>query len=348
MTTILLSPVLPLNLRTDPNLAVPRIQRPTMLTIWDLPQPIRFRIYQHVLTSSLDPPSSLLELHTADSDNKVQRIHRHGADVAEFAVEKCIRYPITIHLPFAGLLRSSSRVRREVKEIARMLQTKRVAYRLDLVIENELTMLPSWLRCPVTSMDVSRLDIDVRLLGFVDEAGPDFPLDGSQQHGRDRCRTLAFAILALIARFIDRGPRFEHVRHGEIKVQSLTLNFHSRLEEAKPHRLRLGRSNSVEEERGLMDHLCMTQLHEHHRHDSAVEADRPRPSRSDPSEVVEARDLLRTVDLVLRPLCRQEQYTLERRLKHFSTSHLGFLRRNVRRICLSLDGIPERAMTVES
>jgi hypothetical protein len=199
-------------------------------------------------------------------------------------------------------------------------------------------------------MEIGRLDIDIRLLGFVDDVPPMFPLDRLQQHGRDRCRTLAFAVVALVARFIERGPRFEHLRQGEIKIQSLMLNFRSRREDLEPHQSQLERSNSIEEERGLMEHLTLSNLYGHDKHEntSTNSAQSHTSPTRNPNEVVDARDLLRTVDLVLRPLCRKEQWTLERRQKHFSTAHLAFLRRNVRKIYFSVDGRLEKAMMVES
>ena len=104
-----------------------------------------------------------------------------------------------------------------------------------------------------------------------------------------------------------------------------------------------------------MDHLNLSELHAKAEHGS-ISSEGSNWSESDgfsqhdheSEEVVEAKDLLRTVDLVLRPLCRQEKYTLERRLRHFSNGHLGSLRRNVRKIHLTLDGNPEKAMMVEA
>jgi hypothetical protein len=199
-------------------------------------------------------------------------------------------------------------------------------------------------------MEIGRLDIDIRLLGFADEIPPTITLDGLQQNGRDRCRTLAFAVVALVARFIERGPRFEHLRQGEIKIQSLMLNFKSRRENLEPHQMQLERSNSIDEECGLMDHLALSDLHEHDEHHSARKDSVQGQTTQvrDPNEVVDAKDLLRTVDLVLRPLCWKVEYMIERRLKHFSMAHLGFRRRNIRKIYLSLDGRPEKAMMVES
>ena len=325
-----------------------------MLTLLDLPPPIRARIFERALQASLEPAQSIQELHEGDAARKIQRINRHGHDPAEIAIERCIRYPFSVHLPFEGLLRSSAWVRHEIKDVMKVFKTRRIAYNLDLVVENEVTILPAWLKCPVRSMEISRLDIDVRLLGSAEDAAALMTLAGLQQHARDRCRTLAFAIVALIARFIERGPRFEHLRQaGEIKVQTIMINFHSRKDNFMPDQKRMGRKSSVEEELGLMDHLKLSELHAKAEHGSTSSegsnwSDSDGHSQHDAEEVVEAKDLLRTVDLVLRPLCRQEKYTLERRLKHFSNAHLGTLRRNVRKIYLSLDGSPEKAMMVES
>jgi hypothetical protein len=236
------------------------------------------------------------------------------------------------------------------------LKTKRLVYKLDLVVENEVTILPSWLSCPARSMELARLDIDVRLLGSVADA--EKTLAGLQQHARDRCRTLAFATVALIARFIERGPRFEHLRHasGEIKVQTIMLNFHSKDEPTSSAPVgQRERADSLEEERGLMDHLNLSDYHteaEHNINSSSSTGSLSTDgsdarSQHDLEDVVEAKDLLRTVDLVLRPLCRDEAWTLARRQKHFSMAHLGLVRRNVRKICFALDGTPEKAMMVE-
>jgi hypothetical protein len=101
-----------------------------------------------------------------------------------------------------------------------------------------------------------------------------------------------------------------------------------------------------------MEHLNLADLHakEEHIHHPVTNGDAVSEAGtgwSDSGELVEAKDLLRTVDLVLRPLCRQEKYTLQRRLRHFSNGHLAFLRRNVRKIYLMLDGVMEKAMMVE-
>lgn len=325
-----------------------------MLTLLNLPPLVRTKIWQDILTSSLDPTRSLEELHDQERQRKIQRIHRHGHHTAEIAIERCIQYPFSVYLPFAGLLKTSSGIRSDVKDAMAHLKTKRLVYKLDLVVENEVTILPSWLSCPARSMELARLDIDVRLLGSISDA--ENTLAGLQQHARDRCRTLAFAIVALIARFIERGPRFEHLRHssGEIKIQTIMLNFHAKAEHAFSGPVgRQERADSLEEERGLMDHLNLSEFHNESEHGTISStgsnaSDSDSHSHRDLEEVVEGKDLLRTVDLVLRPLCRHETWMLGKRQKHFSMAHLALIRRNVRKICFTLDGMPEKAMMVEN
>lgn len=318
-----------------------------MTSFLSLPPQVRIRIYNHVLALDLDPSPSVDDLYSHEANQRIQRVFRHGSSADEIAIERIIRYPFSIYLPFAGLLRSNRTVRQEFRDALQNEKRRRTNYKLDLAIDGELFVLPTWLRCPVRSMEIHKLEIDVRLLGFAKEDVLD-DFGGLQQHGRDRCRTLAFAIVALVARFVERGPRWEHLRQGEIKVNSLILNFRSRWEDLEPHLHALGRANSIEEERGLMEHLNLSSTpHTHDQHDTTVRSGKADSViERDPSEVVDANDLLRTVDLVLRPLCREERFALVKRKSHFSAGHLAFLRRNVRKIHLMVDGRLEKSFSV--
>lgn len=199
--------------------------------------------------------------------------------------------------------------------------------------------------------------------------------------GRERCRTLAFAVVAVIARFIERGARWGHVR-GEVGVETLVLNFS---DVGMP--LALGReerevflestpSTPEEKERDrfleLTPQTPTTPMPPTPPDDCACcdywdtnslvgEADeaitfalgdgdvrrRTRPvTAEEEDESIQAPELLRMVDLVLKPLCREEKYMLHRRKHHFSAVHLSLIRRNVRRVVIELEGRLKRRMKV--
>lgn len=183
--------------------------------------------------------------------------------------------------------------------------------------------------------------------------------------GRERCRTLAFAVVAVIARFIERGARWGHVR-GEVSIEILVLNFVD---------VRQDSGSKSKEERFLEltpptptiptpptppeGCACACAAEDYWDINTLVgEADeaitftlgdsarRTRPVSVDEDESIQAPELLRMVDLVLKPLCREEKYMLHRRKHHFSAVHLSLIRRNVRRVVVELEGNLKRRMKV--
>jgi hypothetical protein len=210
-----------------------------------------------------------------------------------------------------------------MKEAMEYLTSRKIDCGLDIVVECENWLYPTWMICPARSPTVRRLDVDVRLLGCAKLSG-----DDACQHlaGRNRCRTLAFAIVAILARFVERGSRFEHAR-GELEVHTMVLNFNSKQGVGKY--LELTPALSIESgEDWDTDTLV----------DGDGDVVEVGGTPSDPADETDGSELLRMVNLVLKPLCREEKYLLVQRRSHFSARHLALIRRNVRRIFLELDG----------
>lgn len=184
-----------------------------MPTFLDLPVQIRSLVYIGLLNSSFEPAKSLQEFHSHDP---YQRMCRHGSSLAEIHLERQIRYPSRIHLPFAGVLRVNRQLRREMKDAIQSFTARKIDCKLDILVECENRLYPTWLSCPARSPIVRRLEIDVRLLGC---AGADALRSLGDEHnhlrGRNRCRSLAFAIVAVFARFVERGSKFEHAKGGD-------------------------------------------------------------------------------------------------------------------------------------
>lgn len=346
----------------------------------DLPPHIRARIYTHLICHTpLDPAPTLQSFHESDP---YQRLFRHSASIAETKIERLIHYPSRIHLSFEGLLRTNRTVRAEVKKVLKGLRKEDVTCKLDLIIERGRDggggVWPSWLICPARNPLVHRLEVDVRVFGDEFEihgtgsgrGGPVIlrevehgALRFEHAHvGRERCRTLAFAVVAVIARFIERGARWGHVR-GETEVETLVLNFIdvgiSKEEEERERFLELMPPTPTVMTPPASPAECPTcATGDYWDMDTLVgetdEAmtfalgDRRRSRRvsTDEDESIQARELLRMVDLVLKPLCREEKYMLHRRKHHFSAVHLSLIRRNVRRIVIELEGRLKRRMKV--
>jgi hypothetical protein len=309
-----------------------------MASFLELPQPIRFQILRTLLSSEHSHHASLKDFHTHD---RYQRICRHGNTLAEEHIERQIQYPSRIHLPFEGVLRVNRQLRSEMKEIIKEQTSKKVNCRLDIVVECENKLYPTWIKCPARSPHVQRLDVDVRLLGCADSMHTNLDECRHLQE-RGRCRDLAFAIVAILARFVERGSRFAHAK-GEIDVHTIVLHFKSRM--AGNKFLELTPIVSIESEGENWETDTLVDV------GADMDTDLIDPDTlsggQEYGDMVDGTDLLRTVDLVLKPLLRDPQYLLARRRNHFSSTHLALIRRNVRRILLHLDGKLEKRIYVK-
>lgn len=345
----------------------------------DFPPHLRTRIYTYLICHTpLDSAPTLQQFHENDP---YQRLFRHSASIAEAKIERLIHYPSRISISFESLLHTNRIIRSEVKKILKSLQEEPVNCKLDLIIERGRDggggVWPSWLICPARNPIVQRLEVDVRVFG------DDFEIHGTgmggpvvlrefeggalgfeQVHvGRERCRTLAFAVVAVIARFIERGARWGHVR-AEVSIETLVLNFidigqdlESKSKDEKF--LELTPPTPTIPTPPTPPEDCTCAAEDYWDIDTLVgEADeaitfslgdsarRTRPVSADEDESIQAPELLRMVDLVLKPLCREEKYMLHRRKRHFSAVHLSLIRRNVRRVVVELDGKLKRRMKV--
>jgi hypothetical protein len=229
-----------------------------------------------------------------------------------------------------------------MKEIIREHTSKKVNCRLDIVVDCEDKLYPTWIKCPARSPHVQRLDVDVRLLGCADSLQTDVN-DCRHLQERGRCRDLAFAIVSILARFVERGSRFAHAR-GEIDVHTIILHFRSRMGANKFLELTPIISTESEGDDWETDTLVDEAA-------ADVETDLIDPQTllgsPDYVDMVDGAELLRTVYLVLKPLVRDPQYLLARRKHHFSSAHLALIRGNVRRVLLHLDGKLERRIYVK-
>jgi hypothetical protein len=301
-----------------------------MLLFFDLPEPIRIRIYSHLINSSHPQPATISEFHDSD---RYQRLYRHGSMLAEANIERHIRYPSRIHLPFEGWLRVSRQARSDMKIAMRNMTSRKIDCALDIVVECENWLYPTWLVCPSRSPTVRRLDVEIRLLGC---AKADEIEVCQHLSGRNRCRTLAFAIVAILARFIERGSRFEHAR-GELEVHTIVLSATSKPGVEKF--LELTPALSIESGDDWDTDTLV---------DGEGDGIGVGGTTADSADAIDGPELLRMIGLVLKPLCRESKYLLVRRKAHFSAGHLALIRRNVRRIYLELDGRAEGKVYVNN
>jgi hypothetical protein len=346
----------------------------------DLPPNLRTQIYKHLIFSApLDPHSSLTAFHANDP---YQRLFRHSASIAEANIERLIHYPSRVYLGFEGLLRVSRGVRKEVQRILKTYKREVVDCSLDIIIDavaggGRGGLWPTWLLCPARNPRVGRLEVDVRVFGgdefaveVADGHGPvllrefsDGALEFAHAHfGRERVRTLAFAVVAVIARFIERGARWGHVR-DEITIETLVLNFvevRPRMEEKEDRFLELMPLTPIDSNSspdGTEDYWDTDTLHGEvdegisfgladSRLQTRIGDDGGTAPARTSDDSIEATELLRMVDLILKPLCREEKYMLPSRQNHFSAVHLAFMRRNVGRVIIELGGKLKRRMKV--
>lgn len=170
---------------------------------------IRDQIYEHVLSSPIAPPKS-----PSASGPRI------SPDNLEFSgiLETTSYYPLQpFPWPGAGLVRTCQQVRTEVSALARVIENrnrakKRVDYQLDIMINGERTLYPTWVNLPLASpaeqRPVNQIWADLRTIGVFDSS--------TRRGGRSGWTdsnawppSLVWGLFAMLNRFFAYGLSFQ-------------------------------------------------------------------------------------------------------------------------------------------
>lgn len=173
----------------------------------ELPLEIREYIYAYTVTSPLRPPESPP---SATSDENRTRRHRKANRSTDIQLEESAnRY--LIHPPHPtglSLLLCNRQVHNEVSTtISRLARNKRIHYELDCDMVNQSQIYPTWTLLPIYLHHVPLIYANFRLTGVCRRGSRWISYQG------EPC-VMAMSIMALLTRFIERGPHFLAPKKG--------------------------------------------------------------------------------------------------------------------------------------
>lgn len=180
-----------------------------ILTFLTLVPEIRDQIYEHVLSSPIAPPKS-----PGASGPRISPESLEFSDV----LETTTYYPLQpFPWPGAGLVRTCQQVRTEISALARVIENrnrskKRVEYQLDIMINGERTLYPTWVNLPLASpteqRPVNQIWTDLRTIGVFDPR--------TRRGGRSGWTdsnawppSLVWGLFAMLNRFFAHGLSFQ-------------------------------------------------------------------------------------------------------------------------------------------
>jgi hypothetical protein len=163
-----------------------------MFPLFALPREIRDLIYTAVLNSEMPPPATPIKLHEA-RESPSPGWH-----------SQCNRYSLLAPTVSAGpLLLTCPQVEAEVSElIDRLKSSGQLRYKLDVVVESEQFMYPTWTCIPALSSHVDVVEVDFRIMGVRGKARSRF--QGGDGDGRPGYMT--WSLLELMTNFLGQGP----------------------------------------------------------------------------------------------------------------------------------------------
>ncbi|RDW65814.1 uncharacterized protein DSM5745_09553 [Aspergillus mulundensis] len=205
-----------------------------MFPFLQLPPELRSLVIEHVLFSSYPAPE-----YPSKENRSIFNDLRYMAWRARPYQE--IR---STHSPSncLALLLTSKTIHDETKAMLSLQESRSATYHLDITVENDNDVFPTWLCVPQLTTHIAELHVDVRLFGTIIHPNISWRLGGDGGHSR-----YEWDFLALLERFLRYGPvgqkkgsdgqvlnmrTFSYtspcpiVDHG-IKVDTLTLNFTS-------------------------------------------------------------------------------------------------------------------------
>lgn len=186
------------------------IVAPSLPAFLKLSREIRDLIYHAVLESADEAPISpsacgpRLEA-GSDCENWIDPCQYTRPPIDFATMGACTRYlEIPLHIESRSLLFVSRQIHMEIKEeIARFETSHEVTYKLDLIIENEYVLYPTWISLPIVSPRVDVVETQIRAMGdWTDTHGSGW-YAGAGGHSH-----LGRSLLELLQRFLVRGPDF--------------------------------------------------------------------------------------------------------------------------------------------
>ncbi|KAJ9647793.1 hypothetical protein H2201_001155 [Coniosporium apollinis] len=186
-----------------------------MLSLLKLPRELRDAIYVHVLE----------DVSCAPSFDLIRERRKQLMSYGSGSIVGCNIYPIgPPPVSGLGLLLTSRQVYEEMNEaIADLKRRKGICYKLDCVIEDEQRLYPTWLAIPTLSEDVDKVAVDFRLAGDRRNRPSGFSYRDCAEGGPGE---ITWNLIALLHRFLDRGPDFLSApkQRRKIRVGYLELN----------------------------------------------------------------------------------------------------------------------------
>ncbi|KAL8898486.1 MAG: hypothetical protein Q9207_006669 [Kuettlingeria erythrocarpa] len=181
----------------------------------DLIRELRDNVYEKVLLSSRPPPSS----------PECEGGWKTPGNTVRSSFEDHNHYSANDGQSIgAPLLLICQQISKEVREaLARLTKLNCSPFRLDLMLLDERELYITWLAFPLSTNHIPRLDVDFRLFGDVE--GKETTMD----YANGRNPVLAWGLLTLMQRFLQRGPDFLAPRFqgldvwiGELSVNVFT------------------------------------------------------------------------------------------------------------------------------
>lgn len=193
-----------------------------------LPQELRDLIYTAIFKESHPTSGNLPPEHTRTTFCKVFPYDKYQKPInpndptIEFS-ENEISYPLgPVRYPFQSLLLVNHQISAEIKNF---LNSNRQVFKLYLIIHKERTIYPTWIFCPQASPSnyIDKVETSVYISGsyrWIEERQESGWESGNRGYG-----FLVRAHLALINRFLERGPDFlSSTKKDGVRIGELLLN----------------------------------------------------------------------------------------------------------------------------
>lgn len=179
-----------------------------ILSFLTLVPEIRDQIYEHVLSFPIPPPKS----------PSTSGPRKHLDNVGFRSIETSTYYPKQpFPWPGAGLVRTCRQVRTEVCALARVVENRnrakrRLEYELDIMIDGESTLYPTWVNLPLENpseqLPVHQIWADLRTTGVFDPS--------TRRRGRSGWTdnsswppSLVWGLFNMLNRFYEYGTSFQ-------------------------------------------------------------------------------------------------------------------------------------------
>ena len=196
-----------------------------MPSLMSLPREVRDMIGTYVICSRADAPS--LE---AVDDLLKQCQTFSNPKLRAWTSQSLIKYspPPTYITTATPLLLVNDQVNVETRETLKRLGNETLTYDLDIIVWDEVILLPTWLRVPTLSTRIDTVNVTFRIAGFWK---PKFAYGGGRykgfRGGDGAGPAIAWEIYSILERFFKVGPTGKRQNEKEdrnISVRTLIID----------------------------------------------------------------------------------------------------------------------------